>query len=194
MIEEDPEKVALLRHLTRDRSDVQIHPGDYRAHLPGLLDRCRYHDFARGLCFLDPYGLSVDYSLLKQIAALKTVEIFFNFMLVGVNRNVLWRMNPSKISPARKALMARVWGHDHWVDELYERQPTLFGDVQKKVSNAQVVEAYRQRLLAAGFAHVPQPIAMKNSRNAAVYYLFFCSPKAVAGDIVRDVFDKYRGN
>ena len=137
--------------------------------LPQLLERCRYKDFARGLCVLDPYGLSVDYDLLKAIAAMNSVEIFFNFMLVAANRNILWNIEPSKIPPGRAAMMTRVWGHDRWQEELYDREPDLFGETSVKVSNERVVEAYRKRLLAAGFKFVPQPIAMKNRMNAALY-------------------------
>jgi hypothetical protein len=33
---------------------------------------------------------------------------------------------------------------------------------------------------------------MRNQRNAVVYYLYFASAKAVAADIVEDIFSKYR--
>jgi hypothetical protein len=44
----------------------------------------------------------------------------------------------------------------------------------------------------AGFGFVPEPLPMRNSRNAIVYYLFFASPKAVAEKIITDIFTKYR--
>lgn len=191
-IEQNPRKLELLDRLTHDRPEAHVHRGDYRAILPGLLARCRYEDFARGLCLLDPYGLSVDYALLKEIAHMKSVEIFFNFMLVGANRNVLWNVDPSTISPKRAALMTRVWGHDRWPDELYERQADLFGEKSVKVDNARVIAAYRKRLYDAGFKHVPEPIAMKNRVNAPLYYLFFCSQNSVAAGIASDVMARYR--
>jgi hypothetical protein len=43
----------------------------------------------------------------------------------------------------------------------------------------------------AGFGFVPDPLPMRNSKNAVVYYLFFASPKAVADKIIRDIFRKY---
>ena len=144
------------------------------------------------MCLLDPYGLSVDYALLEKIAGMKTIEIFFNFMLVGANRNVLWNIDPAKISPARAAMMTRVWGHDRWRDELYDREPGLFGDMRTKVSNERVIESYRKRLLQAGFKHVPIPIAMKNRVNAPVYYLFFASQNETGASIVEQIFNKYR--
>jgi len=192
-IESDPQKAALLRQLTsRQPRTARVHEGDYKVLLPPLLDRCRYEDRARGLCLLDPYGLNVDYALLQRIAAMKSIEIFFNFMLVSANRNVLWRVDPDKIPQKRRAMMARVWGDDRWSDTLYEREPTLFGDRKVKLSNLKVISAYRQRLRDAGFGYVPEPIPMRNSTNAAIYYLFFCSPKAVAGSIVESIFSKYR--
>jgi hypothetical protein len=35
--------------------------------------------------------------------AMRSVEIFFNFMVVGANRNVLWR-DPARVSKKRREL------------------------------------------------------------------------------------------
>jgi three-Cys-motif partner protein len=192
-IEANADKAALLRQIvSREPRNARVYDGDYREVLPGLLERCKYSDRARGLCLLDPYGLSVDYALLQQIAATKSVEIFFNFMLVSANRNVLWRTDPEKITPARAAMMRRAWGNDEWPTAAYRQRATLFGDIAVKAPNAQVIDAYRQRLREAGFAYVPEPIPMRNSTNAPIYYLFFCSPKAIAAGIVEEIFATYR--
>jgi three-Cys-motif partner protein len=89
-------------------------------------------------------------------------------------------------------MMTRVWGHDRWPDELYDRGHDLFGDIRTKVSSERVIEAYRKRLLEAGFKYVPTPIAMKNRVNAPVYYLFFASPNKTGARIVEQIFSKYR--
>jgi three-Cys-motif partner protein len=192
-IESNPQKAAVLRQIVaKQPRTAKVYEEDYREKLPSLLERCRYEDRARGLCLLDPYGLTVDYDLLEQIAATQTVEIFFNFMLVSANRNVLWRIDPSKIAPKRAAMMRRVWGNDEWPAAAYEKEASLFGDISVKASNDRIIGAYRQRLSEAGFAYVAAPIPMRNSTNAAIYYLFFCSPKAVAADIVEDIFSRYR--
>src|SRR5262249_29303134 len=186
-IEKNPQKVELLQRLARDRNDAVVHLGDYRTVLPNLLERCRYTDYARGLCLLDPYGLSVDFSMLEEIAAMKSVEIFFNFMLVGANRNVLWNVDPQTLSATQKALMTRVWGHERWPDELYEKQYDLLGERHVKVNNERVIKAYTKRLHAAGFQYVPEPIAMRNRMNAPLYYLFFCSQNRTAAKIAAEV-------
>jgi three-Cys-motif partner protein len=143
------------------------------------------------LCLLDPYGLSVDYATLEAIGRMGSVEIFFNFMVVGANRNVLWT-NPARVSPRRRALMTRVWGRESWREELYRPRHDLFGDSEEKVSNEEVVEAYRRRLLDAGFKYVPKPVPMRNSTKATIYYLFFASPNATGSRIVEHIFGRYR--
>ncbi|MFN7985391.1 MAG: three-Cys-motif partner protein TcmP [Vicinamibacterales bacterium] len=190
-IERDPLKLSVLREVARLRPNAHVHEGDYRDHLVKLLARCRYEQFARALCLLDPYGLSVDYELIEKIGQMRSVEIFFNFMIMGANRNVLWA-DPSKVSDSRRALMTKVWGTENWPDDVYQRQAGFFGDEIVKGSNDHVIEAYRKRLKAAGFKYVPEPVAMRNSMNAPVYYLFFCSPSSTGHKIVDQIFARYR--
>lgn len=69
----------------------------------------------------------------------------------------------------------------------------MFGEYLEKESNEAIAEAFRKRLQSvAGFKWVPDPIPMKNSIGAVVYYLFFASQKPVAAQIVKDIFGKYR--
>jgi three-Cys-motif partner protein len=90
--------------------------------------------------------------------------------------------------------MDRVWGDRSWQEALYEQREDLFGVTNpKKLPNEQVAEAYRKRLRdIAGFAYVPEPVPMKNTRGATVYYLFFASPNRVGGSIVEDIFRQYQ--
>jgi three-Cys-motif partner protein len=88
--------------------------------------------------------------------------------------------------------MTAFWGDDTWKQAAYETSGNFFGWKEKQ-SNDVVAAAFRQRLnKAAGFEHVPEPIPMRNTKGAIVYYLFFASPKPVAAKIVTDIFDKYR--
>jgi len=90
--------------------------------------------------------------------------------------------------------MNAVWGDDSWRNAAYVKQRGLFGDIEEKASNERVVEAFRKRLqTVAGFGYVPEPIPMKNSTGAVVYYLFFASPNQTGAKIVKDIFDRYRG-
>jgi three-Cys-motif partner protein len=70
----------------------------------------------------------------------------------------------------------------------------MFGDRELiKQDNETIVAAFRERLKSvAGFKYVPEPLPMKNAKNAVVYYLFLASQNAAADRIIRDIFKKYR--
>jgi three-Cys-motif partner protein len=120
---------------------------------------------------------------------MKTMDIFLNFPVMDINRNVLWR-DPGAVSNLQKIRMTAFWGDNAWPKSAYGSD--LFGNPDKQ-SNETIAEAFRVRLKqVAGFARVPKPIPMRNSRGAIVYYLFFASQKGAAEHIVRDIFEKYR--
>jgi three-Cys-motif partner protein len=180
--------------LAGERQDVKIYEGDCNVVLPEqIFPTLGYSTFRRALCLLDPYGLHLDWQVLATAGALGTVEVFLNFPVTDMNRNVLWR-EPERASVDQTARMTRLWGDESWRDAVYEQHDTLFGPglEKKHDSNALLAEAFRRRLQeVAGFKYVPSPMPMRNSVNAVVYYLYFASPKAVASGIVEDIFRKY---
>ncbi len=108
-----------------------------------------------------------------------------------MNRNVLWH-NPDAVDPKQADRMTAFWGDDSWKRVAYDTSQNLFGWPDKQPNDI-IAEAFRERLKqVAGFEYVLEPIPMRNSVNAVVYYLFFASHKPVADKIVRDIFDKYR--
>jgi three-Cys-motif partner protein len=89
--------------------------------------------------------------------------------------------------------MTRFWGDDSWRAAAYDTQPGLFGPMEEKTSNEAVVAAYRKRLNdVAGFKYVPEPLPMRNTRGAVVYYLFFASQNHTGNKIAEHIFNKYR--
>jgi len=192
-IERNQQKAQLLTRITSSDPRAQVHVGESDPILRKVLARCRYKDYARGLCLLDPYGLSVDWSLISEIGRMGSVEIFFNFMIVGANRNVLWS-DASRVSEQQKLLMDKVWGDRSWVDAAYRKEQDLFGaDRFFKRTNEELISAYCQRLKQiAGFKCVPTPIPMKNTQSSTLYYLIFASPNVTGAKIVGDIFSKYR--
>jgi len=121
---------------------------------------------------------------------MKTLDIFLNFPVADINRNVLWR-DPEAVDELQKARLNTYWGDDSWKRIAYRTDTTLFREPEKQ-SNEVVAEAFRKRLKkVAGFARVPKPLPMRNTKGAVVYYLFFASQKNTAEHIVLDVFRKY---
>jgi three-Cys-motif partner protein len=88
--------------------------------------------------------------------------------------------------------MTRFWGDESWKNAAYETTKGLFGDMQQKTSNEDIVEAFRTRLRqVAGFQYVPVPMPMRNSKGAVVYFLFFAAQNSTANKIAKDIFAKY---
>jgi len=157
-----------------------------------VFPRCRYEDYRRGLCLLDPYALTVDWKVIAAAGKMKSIEIFFNFMIMDANMNVLLR-KPDRVSKEQAARMDKSWGDHSWRDIAYERVQGLFEDTETKTDNKTVAEAFRRRLKeVAGFKYVPSPIPMRNDQGAIVYYLYFASPNQTGAQIVTSIFNKYR--
>jgi three-Cys-motif partner protein len=186
-------KVALLEKLASGRGDVHpYHEDCNNVLLRQVFPRCRYEDYARGLCLLDPYKLAVDWKVLKAAGEMRSIEVFYNFMIMDANMNMFLR-NPDKVKAAETARMNAVWGDDSWRQAVRKTQRGLFGDIDEKRSNEAIAEAFRKRLEeVAGFKYVPKPVPMRNSTGTVVYYLYFASPNKTGAKIVSDIFRKYR--
>ena len=193
-----PPKGSYLRKDIGERKDVDIYEGDCNSILlDKVFPKVRREDYRRAICVLDPYGLHLNWSVIAEAGRMKSVEIFLNFPVADMNRNVLWH-NPNAVDPEHAARMTTFWGDETWRTVAYvpTTQQHLFGTNQPellKTENETIATAFRQRLQkVAGFNYVPPPIPMRNKNNAIVYYLFFASQKQTAGKIVEQIFDSYR--
>jgi three-Cys-motif partner protein len=192
LVDMDGKRADRLRQLAAGRKDVSVYQGDCNTVLlKQVFPQCRYEQFRRALCLLDPYGLNPNWEVLRTAGQMKSIEIFLNFMIMDANMNVLWR-NPDKVSAAQRERMNTFWGDDTWRQAAYVTQPTLFGDTEEKAPNEAVVAAYQKRLKeVAGFKYVPDPMPMRNAKGAVIYYLFFASHNRTGDKIVQAVFKKY---
>jgi len=193
LIDLAPDRVASLREIVGDRADVQILSGDCnRLLLEEVFPRVRWEDYRRGLCLLDPYGLDLDWGVMATAGAMRSLEMFLNFPVLDMNRNVLWR-DPERVDRLDAERMTRFWGDDSWRRVMYSTEGNLFGWEEKAGDNDTIARAFQARLKAvAGFKHVPEPLPMRNSRGNIVYYLFFASQNTTGDKIVNDIFKKYR--
>lgn len=192
-IDLDGSRTSELRRLAAGDPRLRVYEGDCnQILLRDVFPRCRFKDFKRGLCLLDPYGLNVNFDVLKMAGGMETIDVFYNFMIMDANMNVFMR-DPAKVSIDQALRMDAVWGDESWRSAAYRMVPSLFGDVEEKAANEEIAEAFRQRLRdTAGFAYVPPPIPMRNTRGATVYYLYFASPNKTGAKIVGEIFEKYR--
>jgi three-Cys-motif partner protein len=196
-IDLNKDKTDYLRKQCEGLTNVTVFTGDCNQHLiRDVLPKIKYELFTRALCLLDPYGMHLHWDVIRTAGQSRAIDMFLNFPVMDMNRNAIWR-NPGKVRPAELERMDRFWGDDSWRKVAYveSEQQSLFGDPPDliKQDNETIAAAFRERLhKVAGFAYVPQPLAMRNSNNAILYYLFFAATNKTAEKIIRDIFVKYR--
>jgi three-Cys-motif partner protein len=181
LIDLDGNKVEHLRGLLGDRPGLHLYHGDCNdVLLQEVFPKVRFKDYRRGLCVLDPYGLHLNWAVLQRAGEMRSIELFLNFPIMDMNRNVFWR-HPEKVGADDIARMNAFWGDDSWRHVAYITQMSLFEPFEEKAGNKAIANAFRKRLKeVAGFKSVPEPVPMRNSKGATVYYLFFASHKPVA--------------
>ena len=190
------EKVAELEKIAANRPEVHVLEGDCNAILlSDVFPNIKYENYRRGLVLLDPYGLHLDWSVIEKAGIMKTIDLFLNFPVVDMNRNVFWR-NAENVDSRDILRMDRFWGDNSWKNVAYDNQSNLFG-FDFKTDNDTVVQAFKKRLIEkAGFKNVSEPLPMRNSKGATIYYLFFASQaqlaQNIADDIIVGIFKKYK--
>lgn len=178
---------------------VHVYRGDCNQVLPSqVFPQVQHEDYRRGLLLLDPYGLNLHWETVLAAAATRTIDVFINFPMMGMNRNAFWRDYEAR-EPKDLERMDRFWGDGSWRKAVYQRPSQMQLDfvqgpeLEKRRGNLAIAQAYQKRLQeVAGFEYVPNPMVMTNSRNSALYYLFFASHREVAKRIAEGVFRKYR--
>jgi three-Cys-motif partner protein len=97
LIDLDQKKITSLRELVQGRSNVHVHEGDGNGILlKDVFPRVLFRDYRRGLCLLDPYGLDLKWEVIKTAGQMQSIDVFLNFPVADMNRNVLWR-NPEGV-------------------------------------------------------------------------------------------------
>ena len=193
-IDLDEERADVFNELAKENPNIHPYHGDCNEFLvKNIFPKLGWDTFKRALCILDPYGLHLKWETIKEAAELKTIDIFINFPIMDMNRNVLFA-DFDKADPEDIARMNDFWGDESWKDLLYKELKTLFGETQhiRIESYHTLAKEFGKRLKKAGFKSVPEPILMTNIKNGPLYYLYFASQKDVANDISKDIFSKYK--
>lgn len=196
-IDLNDQKVEELERLAGERPDVFTYHGDCNEILPKqVLPRVDFNQYRRALCILDPYGLHLNWEVIETAGRMESVEIFLNFPVMDINMNVL-KHDQGKVEQAQIDRMNAFWGDESWRQVAYAKAkqqplPGFGGTPDEKTSNAALEAGFRLRLQhVAGFKYVPDPMPMRNSNNAILYYLYFASQNQTGKQIVGDIFKKY---
>ncbi len=152
--------------------------------------------YKRGVMFLDPYALELDWSILEAASKTQILDVWYLFPLNALVRNLRKDKKPNEAT-ARK--IDSILGTHDWEGELYKRsaQGSLFDDVLYERTNFDNLVAYIKKRLGEVFIYVsPKSRILKNSNNSPLFILCFMmsNPSAKAtglGDkVVNQIFCK----
>jgi three-Cys-motif partner protein len=126
----------------------------------------------RGVVFLDPYGMQVDWSLIESIAVTLAIDLWILFPLgMAVNR----LLTKAEV-PSRKWSQAldRLFGSGTWKESFYVKKTveTLFGDEEVEVKDADfnAISVYFVNRLKTIFVGVADNLLpLRNSRNLPLF-------------------------
>ena len=184
-IEEKPEHYEALVRLRDGNKNRQIDvlQGDANEEIRRLV---RSHRWAgtRAVMFLDPYGMSVEWSTLEEIRATEAIDVWYLVTLAGLFRQATRK--ESALDAGKAAAITRMLGTDEWRTEWYQ-QPTnadLFGYAEgQRTAGVRDIEAYVGKRLATLFPKVLPPLTLRNDRGAPMFSLFFAisnpEPRAI---------------
>jgi three-Cys-motif partner protein len=171
---------------------ISVHNGDANRAVQALCRDLPWHGSTnipkgmRGLLFLDPYGMEVDWTTIEAVAATEAIDMWCFFPLMGLFRQAATRA--PNIDAAKRARLNAVLGTDEWFTRWYQPQnggAGLFDDTPEFIRTADVnaIEEYvRERLAKVFKGPVLKPKRIY-SGHAPLASLFFAvsnpSPQAI---------------
>jgi len=152
-----------------------------------IIEFCQNTDWkkSRAVMFLDPYGMQIEWAVLREIANTQAIDLWLLFPLgVGVNRLLMKGEIPrGKWAEALK----RLFGNDCWKDFYSEEeQPTLFGPekIAKKTATIDDIgKCFVDRLKTIFCSVTNQPLKLFNSKNNPIFLLIFASNNKKSGKV-----------
>lgn len=180
-IEKNPRRMKELRVVARDfpaiADRIDFQKGDANEVIPEF---CRRTDWqkTRAVLFLDPFGMSVNWTTMEAIAQTKAIDLWILFP-VGIGVNRLLKQKPDEMSPAWQSKLDVFFGIPEWRNAFYTTscQETLFGEeeITSRVPNAipAIANFYQERLKTLFPKVVSNPRYLCNSKNSPMFLFTF---------------------
>lgn len=210
LIEADKERYEALDDLKREYPTRTIHcyQGDANAAVRSLCELLPWKTTKagskglRGVLFLDPYGMEVDWTTVEAVAKTEAIDVWYFFPLMGLYRQAA--RAEVALTPDKVNRLTRILGTDAWREAWYgtpQGPTTLFDDPSSivRIADVNAIEAFVKARLESVFkGAVLSPLRIYNERGHPLASLFFAvsnpSPKAVglATKIARHVLNSGR--
>lgn len=180
-IELEPRRAAELEALKRRfpnlAGSIEIRCGEANQ---SICELCRNWDSrrSRGVLFLDPFGMQVEWPTIQAVAKTGAIDVWILFPF-AVNR--LFTSRPEDIPPSWHARLTLMFGSEDWLGRFYPPQviPSMFGEsetvVEKKLTLEGLGAYYKERLKAVFPVVAKNPCMLRNTRNHPLFQLFFAA-------------------
>ena len=188
LVDHDSEKcdhLREMRHYYPGRTiDVQCEDANVFLR---RLHRGTYGRTWRGVLFLDPFGVELEWSTVEHIAGLEKLDMWLLFPSSAIGRMLPLSRDPDAVEPQWANRLNAVFGSDSW-RRLYSPsdQRSLFGteeihrdsgvDGLRSIYKGQLQELFGDRFLE-------RSRTLKNRKNSPLFELLFCvgspNPQAI---------------
>lgn len=177
-IEKDGPRFEALSTLAASHANrkITLKRGDANEVLPNWMAWREWHD-TRGVMFLDPYGMSTEWSLLEQIAETKAIDLWYLFPLSAFFRQAA--IDFRQIDDSKAAALTKMVGTADWHSALYSTSPQtgLFDDEpsMQRHADTDAILNFVTRRLRTLFPHVADPLVLRQRKNhgAPLFALYF---------------------
>ncbi len=188
-IEKDAERVSALENVRRDwpAADIQIRRGDANSELLDIVSKppwtSKSRSRSRGVVFLDPFSMQVDWSTLMALSATECLDVWLFFNVAAVTRQLAHDFTGIG---NKEATLDRVLS-PRWRD-LYSIQPEaqlgqmdIFGDLSgtsakpaspQRTATKHQIDKWFEELLREKFPFVSQSLPIMTPHSGHTYSLF----------------------
>lgn len=140
----------------------------------------------RGVVFLDPYGMSVDWETLQILAQTQRVDVWYLFPRAAVIHQLANDIRG--IDEGKRKALSRIFGGDDWEEEFYRAKPAQASIFDYEVEEGKVrhatpeqIAAFARRRFGKLFCYVSDPLPLMVKGNK--YFELYClsnNKKAIA--------------
>lgn len=175
---------AKVRELEKLKSEfpaqaaaIEVRAGDANK---TIQDICAKWDKSRtrGVLFLDPFGMQVEWATIEAIAATGCIDTWILFPFAA---NRLMTRSPKDIPKAWRARLDTLFGTKDWEQRFYKERVLLdifSGDttvVEKNLTLKGLGAYYRERLQNVFPIVAPNPRVLRTEGNRPLFQLFFAA-------------------
>lgn len=132
----------------------------------------------RGLCFLDPYGMAVDWATLQLLADTRAVDVWYLFPLEAVSRQLAGKLD--RVDENKQRRLDEIFGTPTWREDIYKVESTrdLFAETittsTRQFDRGQI-ERYARERLGTIFRYVSEPLPLLHESGRHLFSLLCLS-------------------